>query len=418
MFRPAPKPDRHAMTFVFITVLLSMIGMGVVIPVMPALLNELTGATEARAAVLNGYLLTVYAIMQFFMSPILGALSDRFGRRPVLLTSLFAYGIDFALMAIAPTYAWLFLGRMLAGAFAATYAVSSAFIADVSPPEKRAANFGLIGAAFGLGFIIGPAIGGRLGDIDPRLPFMLASGIAFANFTFGYFVFPETLAKEKRRKFDWRRANPLGGLISVGKHPIVLGVLGAFFLMQLSHNALPGIWAFFTKEKFAWSETDIGNSLAFVGVTAALVQGVLTRRIIPIVGETNAVLIGMCAMVASFLGYAFFTPSGGFVYLWISVGALGGFIMPGMQTIMSRATPEDAQGELQGAIASLMSITLGTSPLLMTHVFQQFTRDGAPVYFPGAPWVVSASVLALALIPFWLTMRKVPATPKPAPAPV
>jgi DHA1 family tetracycline resistance protein-like MFS transporter len=408
VFKPAPQPDQRALLFLFITVLLSMVGLGIVIPVMPALIQDLTGASVSRASELNGWLLTVFAITQFFMSPILGALSDRFGRRPVILLSLLSYALDFLLMAIAPTYAWLFIGRMLSGACAATFATANAFIADISPPEKRAGNFGILGAAFGLGFIVGPVLGGLVGELGPRWPFVVASLVTFANLVFGYFVFPETVSAENRRAFDWRRANPIGGLLSVGRHPLVLGVLSAYFLMQFAHNSLPAIWSFFTKEKFAWSEWQIGVSLAYVGITAAFVQGYLTRRIIPKIGETRAVLIGMAGMTASFLGYAFATPSGAWVFLWITVGAIGGFLMPGMQGIMSRATPSNEQGELQGAIASVMSLTLASSPYTMSHVFGAYTDRTGDIYFPGAPWLLSAILLAASAIPFALTMRKVP----------
>ncbi|WP_031553715.1 TCR/Tet family MFS transporter [Parvularcula oceani] len=406
MTAEAPGAPRAAILFIFITVLMSIVGFGIIIPVMPELIMELTGRTEAGAAQLQGYLLGVYGLMQLIMSPVLGALSDRFGRRPVILTSVAAYSLDFLLMALAPTYAWLFLGRTLSGATAATYATANAFIADVSPPEKRAGNFGLLGAAFGLGFIVGPALGGWLGDIDTRLPFFAASGVAFMNFLFGLFVLPETLRKERRRRFEWRRATPLGGLRSVGRHPVVLGVLAAYFLMQLAHGALPAIWAFFGAEKFGWGPREIGLSLAFVGVTAALVQGGLTRVMIPRIGQQRAVYLGMATMTASFLGYAFATPSGAWVYLWIVVGAFGGFMMPAMQALMSAATPETEQGELQGAIASVMSITTVVSPLVMTQVFYAFTRPGADTYFPGAPMLLAAVVLALALLPFRRTMRR------------
>ncbi|MEM9235015.1 MAG: TCR/Tet family MFS transporter, partial [Pseudomonadota bacterium] len=370
MLRPAPKPDGRAMLFVFITVLLSLMGLGIIIPVMPDLIIELTGESRSRAAELNGLLLFSYAAMQFVMSPVLGALSDRFGRRPVILISVFAYAVDFLLMAIAPTFAWLFAGRLLSGATAATFSTANAFIADITPPEQRAARFGLLGAAFGLGFIIGPVMGGFVGDqFGPRAPFILASAITFANFLFGYLVFPETLTPERQRKFSLWRANPLGGLITVGSRPLVLGILIAFFLTQLAQQSLPSIWAFFTGEKFGWNGREIGLSLAYVGITAAIVQGGLTRVLIPRLGNTRAVLIGMAAMTTSLIGYAFFTPSGPWVYLWITVGALGGFMMPGIQAKVSEATPANAQGELQGAIASLMSITMAISPLMMSWVF-------------------------------------------------
>ena len=404
---------RGAIVFMFITVLLSIVGLGIIIPVMPDLIIALTGTDTSGASRLGGYLLVVYGAMQFVMSPILGGLSDRFGRRPVILTSVAAYALDFLLMAIAPTYFWLFVGRALSGGTAATFATANAFIADVSPPEKRAANFGLLGAAFGLGFIVGPVLGGFLGEFDVRYPFYAAAAVTGANFVFGYFVLPESLPQSRRRAFDWRRANPVGGLISVSRHALVLGVLFSYFLLQMAHSALPAIWSYFGKYKFAWSEADIGLSLGFVGITAALVQGGLVRKVVPRIGELRAVIIGITTMTASFLGYAFLTPSGAWVYLWIAVGAFGGFTMPAMQAILTRATPSDAQGELQGAIASVMSICVTASPFLMTQVFAAFTGTGAsegvePTGFPGAPFVLAAALLASALIPFTITLRAAP----------
>jgi len=400
------KPGRYALAFLFVTVLLDIIGLGIIIPVMPTLLTELTGKSVSEAAPYGGALLFVYAVMQFFMSPILGGLSDRFGRRPVILFSLLGYSIDFLLMALAPTYWWLFLGRALSGAFAATFATANAYIADISPPERRAANFGLLGAAFGLGFIIGPGIGGWLGEMGTRLPFFAASAIIFVNFVYGFFVLPETLAEENRRAFSWARANPFGSLIQVAKYPIVIGVLVTYFVMQFAHNSLPAIWAYFTEWKYGWSPSEVGTSLMFVGVLAAAVQGGLTRKLIPMIGERRAVLIGAASMIASFVGYSMLAPTGAWVYFWLVIGALGGFMMPAMQGLMSRATPSNAQGELQGAIASVMSITMMTSPLTMTLLFEYFTGADTPVEFAGAPFLAAAILLALAMIPFWITMQK------------
>ena len=402
----ARKPGKYALAFLFVTVLLDIIGLGIIIPVMPSLLTELTGKSVSEAAPYGGALLFVYAVMQFFMSPILGGLSDRFGRRPVILLSLLGYSIDFCLMAIAPTYWWLFLGRALSGAFAATFATANAYIADISPPEKRAANFGLLGAAFGLGFIIGPGIGGWLGEMGTRLPFFAASGIIFINFVYGFFVLPETLAEENRRSFSWARANPFGSLIQVSKHPVVIGVLATYFMMQFAHNSLPAIWAYFSEYKYGWSAADVGNSLMYVGVLAAVVQGGLTRKAIPLIGERKAVLVGAGSTIASMVGYALFAPTGPWVYFWLTVGALGGFMMPAMQGLMSRATPSNAQGELQGAIASVMSITMMTSPLSMTWLFEHFTGADTPMEFPGAPFLAAAILLALAMVPFAITMHK------------
>ena len=408
------KPGKHALAFLFITVLISMIGMGVILPVIPTLVQELTGLEKSAAAPYGGYLLLAYAVMQFFMSPILGGLSDRFGRRPVILMSLAAYSFDYGLMAFAPTFAWLFLGRILAGGFAATYSTSMAFITDISTPEERAGRFGMVGAAFGLGFIIGPALGGWLGEHSTRLPFLVASGLAAINTVYGFFVLPETLPPERRRKFSWARANPVGSLLQVSKYPMVLGVLFAYFLMQFAHNALPAVWAWFSEAKFGWTPMDIGWSLAFVGVTSAIVQGGLTSKVIPKIGEAKAAMIGISALTLAFTGYALFTPSGAYVYMWIIVGAIGGFTMPAMQGLMTRAAPADAQGELQGAISSVMSISMAISPLIMTQVFSKFTAPDAKVYFPGAPLLLGAMILACSLVPLYITVRNVRAKEAPA----
>ncbi len=405
---PKPKPGKHAIIFLFITILISMIGFGIIIPVMPDLIQQLTGEDISGAARYGSYLMLVYAVMQFFMAPIIGGLSDRFGRRLVILTSLGAYAIDYTLMSLAPTYAWLILGRAIAGACAATYATSNAFIADISPPEKRAANFGLMGAAFGLGFIIGPLIGGWLGDINVRYPFYAAGGLATINFIYGFFVLPETLPAEKHRKFDWRRANPLGSLFQVCKHPVIAIILVSYFMVMFAQNSFPAVWAYFAEEKFSWSASQIGYSLAFVGLLSALVQGGLVRPLMPKLGEVRAILLGATSMVLALLGYALFTPSGNWVYLWIIVGSVSAFTMPAMQAIMSRVTGPKAQGELQGAIASVMSLTLMSSPFIMTQLFAHYTdRAHDIVYFPGAPFLLAAMLVAVGLVPLILMLPRV-----------
>lgn len=398
----APVP-RSTFLFMFITVLLSMVGFGIIMPVMPDLLTEVTGKSVSEAASLGGWLYFTYALAQFVMSPIIGGLSDQFGRRPVLLVSLAMYAFDFLLLALAPTYGWLIVARMLSGATAATYSTANAVIADVSPPEKRSANFGLMGAAFGLGFIIGPAIGGFFGEMGTRAPFFAAAVVGFANFIFGLIAFPET--NTNKRAFDWKRANPLGTLMSVTRYPIVLVVLGAFFLMQFAHHSLPAVFAYFAKLKFDWSPAEIGYALTFVGVTAAVVQGGLIRTLMPRLGEPRAVLLGATAMTISFIGYAFFSPTGAYIYLWIGVGALGGLMMPAMQGLMSSAVPEDGQGELQGAVSSVMSITMMFGPLVMTNIFTRYTDDQG-VFLPGAPLVLSAGLLVLAMVPFAMIVAK------------
>ncbi|GAB4538801.1 MAG: tetracycline resistance MFS efflux pump [Parvularculaceae bacterium] len=406
------KPGKRALAFIFLTVFIDMIGLAIIIPVMPQLIMELTGEPLAQAARYGGLLLLIYATMQFFMSPVIGNLSDRYGRRPVLLLSLLGYAIDYSIMGLAPALSWLFIGRMFSGAFAATYATANAYVADVSTPETRAGNFGIMGAAFGLGFIIGPVIGGFLGEISPRAPFFAASGLAFLNFLYGFFVLPETLPKEKRRKFEWRRANPLGSLLQMRVHPVVIGILGALFLVQLAHMSLPAVWSYFSIEKFGWSERDIGFSLAFVGLTSAIVQAGLTRKVVPRIGEVRAASLGIGAMALSLLAYAF-AQAGWQVYAALAFGSIAGFIMPSFMAVMSKRLPENEQGELQGAIASIQAMVMIITPLGMTQIFAFFTESGTSLYFPGAPFFLGAILAALAL-PIFLTAVAVREADAPA----
>lgn len=407
------RPGRNAIFFIFLTVLINMIGFGIIMPVMPQLIMDVTGEDLAHAAQWGGALSLVYAVMQFFMSPVMGALSDRFGRRPVILGSLAAYSLDFLLMAVAPTIGLLLLARLLAGAFAATFSTANAFIADISPPEKRAANFGLMGAAFGLGFIIGPAIGGLLGDhFGPRAPFFAVAALGALNFVYGWFFLPETLAPENRRRFEWKRANALGNFLHFRQYPVLLPIAGCIFLYQLGHWTMPSVWAYYAEERFAWSPADIGLSLMAVGLAAAIVQGGLTRVVIPKTGERTAAFFGLAVAALCYIGYGFAT-EGWMIYALIPVGALAGFTLPALQGIMSRTLPADAQGELQGAIASIAGLSMIVGPFMMTQVFAAFTDPGepfaigdrvilsagAPFYFPGAPFMLAAVLTALALIP-------------------
>ena len=406
------KPGKRALAFIFLTLFIDMIGFAIIIPVMPQLIMELTGEPLAQAARYGGLLLLLYAVMQFFMSPVIGALSDRFGRRPVLLLSLLGYAIDYTIMGLAPVLSWLVVGRLFSGAFAATYATANAYVADVSTPEKRAGNFGIMGAAFGLGFIIGPVIGGFLGEMSPRAPFFAAAGLALVNFLYGFFILPETLPPEKRRRLDWRRANPIGGLLRMRLQPVVIGILGALFLIQLSHMSLPAVWSYFSIAQFGWSERDIGFSLAYVGLTSAMVQAGLTRKLAPLLGETRMAAIGIAAMAASLLAYAF-AQAGWQIYAALTLGALGGFIMPSFMAVMSKKLPENEQGELQGAIASIQAIVMIVTPIGATQIFAYFTETTAPIHFPGAPFFIAAILAALAL-PIFLAAVAIPRTRPPA----
>ncbi len=405
MIKPS-YAGKHAFAFVFVTVLIDTIGFGIILPVMPKLLVELTGETISQASVDGGYLAFSYAIAQFVFGPVIGNLSDRYGRRPVLLFSLLAFGIDYAVMGLAPTLSWLFLGRVVAGIAGASFTTANAYVADISPPDKRAQNFGMMGAAFGVGFILGPAIGGLLGSFGPRAPFFAASALALANVAYGYFFLPESLAPESRRPFNWRRANTLGTLLQMRKYPIVLGMGGALFLWQLAHQSLPNVWAYYTKLKFEWSESAIGLSLAFAGVTMIVVQGGLTRVIIPQLGEKRAALLGIVVAIVAYLGYAF-AASGWMMYVVMTFASLMGLAYPSMNGLMSRQIPASAQGELQGGVASVYSLTAILGPLIATQLFGYFASAAAPVYFPGAPFACSAVLTVACAILFLRATRQV-----------
>ncbi len=400
----SPPVGRHALWFVLITVLVDTIGFGIIMPVLPELLVELTGEKVNAAAIDGGWLAFSYALVQFVFGPILGNLSDRYGRRPVLLFSLAAFGLDYAVMGFAPTLAWLFAGRVVAGIAGAAWTTANACIADISPPEKRAQNFGLVGAAFGIGFILGPALGGMLGNLGPRAPFFAAGGLALANFVYGLTIFPETLPPESRRPFSWKRANMLGTLVQMRRYPVVLAIAGAMFLWQLAHQVLPNIWAYYTEYKFGWSSGQIGMSLAFAGVTMVLVQGGLTRVLIPRLGERRAALLGISVAVLGYLGYGFATTDW-MMYVVITFASLMGLASPSMNAIMSRQIPAGSQGELQGGVASLFSLTAIIGPLVSTQLFGYFTSPQAPFEFPGAAFAFSALLATACAILFLRATR-------------
>lgn len=398
------KITKNALAFIFITVLLDTIGFGIIIPVMPELIMELTGEGLSDAATYAGWLLFLYALIQFFFAPILGNLSDRFGRRPVLLFSLLAFGFDYTLMGLAPTIVWLFIGRSLAGIAGATFTPANAYIADVSAPGKRAQNFGLMGAAWGMGFILGPVIGGLLGELGPRIPFFAAAGLALLNAIYGFFVLPETLPPEKRREFSIKRANPIGALIQMKKYPIVIGLFGVLVLYQIAHDALPSTWTYYTMFKFDWTERSVGYSMGFIGFLVAVVQGGLIRAIIPRIGEKIAVYLGLLMMTIGFFGFAF-AEHGWVMYVFLVPFSLIGLAMPALRSIMSSQVPANAQGELQGAITSMISLTAIIAPLMMTQLFSYFSSGKGFLYFPGAAFVVAATMTTFSALLFLKASR-------------
>lgn len=394
-----------ATSFVLITVLIDSIGFGVIIPVLPRLISELAHVDTSGAARYGGLLFAAYSVMQFLFSPVMGGLSDQYGRRPVLLASLFGFGLDYLLLVFAPTIGWLFVGRVIAGIMGASFTTAAAYMADISTPEKRAQNFGMIGAAFGLGFIVGPIIGGFVSDLGTRAPFMVAGGLTILNWLYGYFVLPESLSIENRRKFDWKRANPVGALINLRRFPMIIGLIAALFLLYISSFSTQGTWTYYTKEKFNWSEREVGLSLTFVGVMIALVQGFLTRILIPKLGTKKAIYTGFMFSILGSLAYCF-ANEGWMVYAIMIPFSLGGLAGPAMQGIISGQVPANEQGELQGSLTSLNSVASIIGPVLMTSLFARFTAKDAPIYFPGVPFLASVILTTISLLLIMRTLRR------------
>jgi MFS transporter, DHA1 family, tetracycline resistance protein len=381
---------RFALAFIFLTMLIDTMGLGLIIPVSPGIIRELTHESLSGAARWGGWLAFVYALMQFLCAPLIGNLSDRFGRRPVLILSLLMLGVDYAITGLAPTIGWLFIGRILSGAAGASYSTVNAYIADVSPPEKRAANFGLTGAAFGMGFILGPALGGLVGEyFGLRAPFFIAAGLAVANSLFGLLVLKESLPVERRRKFEIWRANPLGTLIALKRYPALIMLFVVLAFIQVAHQSLPSTWTYYTMLKFGWGPAGVAWSLVAVGLLTALSFGFLPRLVVPRIGETRAVIVGTLCAALAYAGYAFSAQPWIF-YSWMIMFSLGGMGNPALNAILSHMVPHDEQGELQGAIASIGSLTAIASPLAMTSLFAWFTSGHAPVYFPGASFLAAS----------------------------
>ncbi len=396
---------KAALGFIFLTLLIDVTGLGIIIPVLPKLIEELIHANISMASRYAGWLTFAYAIMQFLFSPVLGNLSDKFGRRPVLLFSLFGFGVDYIFLSFAPTIGWLFVGRVIAGITGASFTTATAYIADISPPEDRAKNFGLVGAAFGLGFIIGPVIGGLLGQYGSRVPFLAAAGLTFLNFIYGFFVIPESLPFENRRKFEWKRANPFGAFKHLKKYPSVAALAVSFFLVYMAAQAVQSVWSFFGIERFQWSPKIIGISLGTVGLLVGLVQGVLIRYINPKLGNTKSIYIGFC-MYALGLGLFACATQGWMMFVFLIPYCLGGIAGPALQSIISGHVPANEQGELQGALTSLISATSIISPVIMTSLFAYFTSKHTSIYFPGAPFLLGAVLMAAAGIVAYNVLSK------------
>ena len=397
-------PSRKAIAFIAVTLLLDTIGFGLIIPVLPRLLVSITETSVSRAAIYGGYLAFLYAAMQFLCAPILGGLSDRFGRRPVLLYSIGSLGIDYIIMGLAPTLGWLLVGRSISGMAGASFTPAYAYVADISPPERRAQNFGVISAMFGLGFIIGPAIGGLLGHFGPRAPFFAAATLSLLNFTYGIFVLPESLPPERRQAFEWKRANPFGTFRQMQKHPVVLGLLGALFLWMVANQVFPSTWSFYTKLRFGWSEAMIGASLALVGAIMVIAQMTLLRFMVPRLGERRVALLGITMATIGYAGFASAT-QGWMMFAWLATWFFGAIVFPVTNALMSHRIAPEAQGELQGAVAGLASLAAIVGPLLLTQLFGRFTAPDAPVHLPGAAFL-AASLLALTCLGiYWRATR-------------
>ena len=396
---------KAAISFIFITLLIDVTGLGLIIPVMPALIENLTGGTISDASRWGGWLTFAYAIMQFLFAPVLGNLSDRYGRRPVLLFSLLGFGVDYIFLSFAPSIGWLFVGRMIAGITGASFTTAAAYIADISTPQNRAQNFGMIGAAFGLGFIIGPVIGGLLGEYGPRIPFLFAAGLSLLNALYGFFVLPESLPKESRRPFEWRRANPVGSLLHLKKYPAITPLILALVLVYIGSHAVHSNWTFFTIERFGWSERIIGYSLGLVGLLTAIVQGGLIRYIGPKLGNEKSVYTGLIFYSIGLLLFAFANQSW-MMFAFLIPYCLGGIAGPALQAIISGNVPGNEQGELQGALTSLISATSIIGPPLMTNLFAFFTGPKAPVYFAGAPFLLGAIIMLVSSLLAYYALRQ------------
>lgn len=397
-----------ALGFIFVTILIDVIGFGIIIPVLPTLIKELTGGNITDAARYGSWLTFAYAVMQFICSPIIGAMSDRFGRRPVLLFSLLGLGVDYIFQAFSPTILLLFIGRVIAGIAGASFTTATAYIADISEPEKRAQNFGLIGVAFGIGFIIGPAIGGlcaewghHLGssphfDWAVRLPFVIAAVFSLLNVLYGFFVLPESLHHDNRRSFNWKRANPVGSLMNIRRYPVVSGLSVSFFLIYIASHAVQSNWAYYTIYKFNWSSLMVGISLSVVGVLVAIVQGGLIRFTIPRLGEKNSVYAGLALYVLGMVLFAF-ASQGWMMFAFLVPYCLGGICGPALQGIISNQVPANEQGELQGALTSLVSVTSFLGPIIMNNIFAYFTGEKAPFKFSGMPFIAGAAMMLVSI---------------------
>lgn len=392
---------RRSMLFIFFTILIDSIGIGLIFPVMPSLIAEITGDTIEKSTTYSGWLMTSYALMQFLFSPILGGLSDAVGRRPVLLLSLLGLGIDYVFLSLSNSLLFLFAGRLIAGLCGASFTTGFAYIADITPPEKRAQSFGMVGAAFGLGFILGPFMGGYLSDLGTRAPFVAAAVFSLVNFLFGLFILPESLPKQNRRPFRFKTANPFSAFKYVFKRKDLSLVLTCMFMIYLGGQVMPSIWSFFTKFRFSWTDRQVGLSLAFVGLMVSLVQGGLIRVSQKLLGQLNSIFLGFAFYILGLFLFAF-SGEEWMMYVYTAIYAIGGIAPPSIQAIISSRVEANEQGEIQGVITSITSLSAVISPLIMTNLFYGFTNENSFVKFPGAPFLAAAILMIIGFLFFMI----------------
>jgi DHA1 family tetracycline resistance protein-like MFS transporter len=403
-----PKPGRAAFIFVFVTVCLDMLALGVMVPVLPKLLVQMKGGDIASGAAISGIFGFTWAAMQFFFSPVLGGLSDRFGRRPVILLSNLGLGLDYILMALAGSIPLLFLGRVISGITTSSFPTACAYISDITPSEKRAAKFGMLSAAFGLGFVVGPSVGGLLAGINLRLPFWVAAGLSLINFVYGYFILPESLQPENRSKsLTWTGMHPLGSLKFVKSFPGLVGLTGVLFLFSLAHEALPSVFVLYTDFRYGWSETKVGAVLGLVGISTTIVSAMIVGPVVKKLGERAALITGLCFGITAFIIFGA-SSSGTYFIVGVPVLALWGFISPSLQSMMSQKVPASEQGQLQGALSSLRGVGGMIGPLLFTQIFAVAIGKGATVQIPGAPYFFAAFLLMLSLLWAWRVTNRIP----------
>ncbi|MDC3344902.1 TCR/Tet family MFS transporter [Flavobacteriaceae bacterium] len=399
------KKNQAALGFIFITMLIDVIGWGIIIPVIPGLIEELIQGDISEAAKVGGWITFAYAITQFIFAPLIGNLSDQFGRRPIILISLLGFTLDYILLALAPSITWLFIGRIIAGITGASITTASAYIADISTIENRAKNFGMIGAAFGLGFIIGPVIGGLLGQYGARVPFYAAAALCFLNFLYGYFILPESLPKEKRSVLNLKKANPIGSFLHLEKYPKLIGLASSMFLLYVASHAIQSNWSFFTMYKFNWDEKMVGISLGVIGLFVALVQGVLIRWVNPWLGNEKSIYAGFFLYSLGMLLFTFANQSW-MMFIFLIPYCLGGIAGPALQAVISIQVPETEQGKIQGTLTSLMSASAIVGPPLMTGIFYYFTKEQTPFQFAGAPFLLASILMTISALMAYYSFRK------------